>query len=100
MILACQNITKSFGIKEVLKDIQFHIEDHEKTALVGINGAGKSTLFKIIIGEEAPDSGQVILGKDKTIGYLAQQQEHSYENTIYEEMLSVKQHIFTRNTTL
>lgn len=93
MILACQNISKSFGIKEVLKDIQFHIEDREKTALVGINGAGKSTLLKIIMGEESADSGQVILGKDKTIGYLAQQQEHSYENTIYEEMLSVKQHI-------
>ena len=93
MILACQNVSKSFGIKEVLKDIQFHIEDREKTALVGINGAGKSTLLKIIMGEETADSGQVILGKDKTIGYLAQQQEHSYENTIYEEMLSVKQHI-------
>lgn len=93
MILACQNISKSFGIKDVLKDVQFHIEEREKVALVGINGAGKSTLLKIIMGEEAPDSGQVILGKDKTIGYLAQQQEHSYQHTIYEEMLSVKQHI-------
>lgn len=93
MILACQNITKSFGIKEILKDIQFHIEEHEKAALVGINGAGKSTLLKIIMNEETADSGQVILGKDKTIGYLAQQQEQSYQNTIYEEMLSVKQHI-------
>lgn len=93
MILACQNISKAFGIHEVLKDIQFHIEDHEKAAIVGINGAGKSTLLKIIMGEEAADSGQVILGKDKTIGYLAQEQGHSYENTIYEEMLSVKQHI-------
>ena len=93
MILACQNISKSFGIKDVLKDVQFHIEEREKVALVGINGAGKSTLLKIIMGEETPDSGQVILGKDKTIGYLAQQQEHSYQHTIYEEMLSVKQHI-------
>ena len=93
MILACQNISKAFGIKDVLKDVQFHIEEREKVALVGINGAGKSTLLKIIMGEEAPDSGQVILGKDKTIGYLAQQQEHSYQHTIYEEMLSVKQHI-------
>ena len=93
MILACQNISKAFGIDEVLKDIQFHIEEHEKAAIVGINGAGKSTLLKIIMGEEAADSGQVILGKDKTIGYLAQEQGHSYENTIYEEMLSVKQHI-------
>ncbi|MDE7367517.1 MAG: ABC-F type ribosomal protection protein [Lachnospiraceae bacterium] len=93
MILACQNVSKAFGINDVLKDIQFHIEDKEKAAIVGINGAGKTTLFKIIIGEEAPDSGQVILSKDKTIGYLAQQQEASYENTIYEEMLSVKKHI-------
>ena len=93
MILACQSVSKSFGVKEVLKNIQFHIEDHEKAALVGINGAGKSTLLKIIIGEESADSGQVTLGKDKTIGYLAQQQEHSYQHTIYEEMLSVKQHI-------
>lgn len=97
MILACQNITKSFGINEILKDIQFHIEEHEKAALVGINGAGKSTLLKIIMQEEAADSGQVILGKDKTISYLAQQQEHSYQNTIYEEMLSVKQHIIELN---
>lgn len=93
MILACQSVSKSFGVKEVLKNIQFHIEDHEKAALVGINGAGKSTLLKIIMGEESADSGQVTLGKDKTIGYLAQQQEHSYQHTIYEEMLSVKQHI-------
>lgn len=93
MILACQNISKSFGIQDVLKDIQFHIEEKEKAAIIGINGAGKTTLLKIIMGEEIPDSGQVILGKDKTIGYLAQQQEASYENTIYEEMLSVKQHI-------
>ena len=64
MILACQSVSKSFGVKEVLKNIQFHIEDHEKAALVGINGAGKSTLLKIIIGEESADSGQVTLGKE------------------------------------
>ena len=93
MILACQNIKKSFGIKEVLSDVQFHIEEKEKVALVGINGAGKSTLLKIIMGEESADSGQIILGKDKTIGYLAQQQEAIFSHTIYEEMLSVKQHI-------
>ena len=93
MILACQNIKKSFGIKEVLSDVQFHIEEKEKVALVGINGAGKSTLLKIIMGEECADSGQIILGKDKTIGYLAQQQEAIFSHTIYEEMLSVKQHI-------
>lgn len=93
MILMCQNISKSFGVNEVLKDVQFHIEEREKVALVGINGAGKSTLLKIIMGEEAADSGQVILSRDKTIGYLAQQQDTALSHTIYEEMLSVKQHI-------
>lgn len=93
MILACQNISKAFGIHEVLKNVQFHIEEREKTALVGMNGAGKSTLLKIIMGEETADSGQIILSKEKTIGYLAQQQDASLSHTIYEEMLSVKQHI-------
>lgn len=93
MVLACQNIFKSFGEKQVLQDIQFHIEEREKAAIVGINGAGKSTLLKVITGEEPADSGQVILGKEKTIGYLAQNQEYACENTIYEEMLSVKQQV-------
>ena len=56
MILSCSNISKSFGENDVLKHISFHIEEHEKAAVVGINGAGKSTLLKIIIGELAPDS--------------------------------------------
>ena len=55
MILACQNIHKSFGTDVILKDASFHIEDHEKAAIVGINGAGKSTLLKIIIHELEPD---------------------------------------------
>lgn len=93
MILACQNISKAFGVKEVLKDIQFHMEEKEKVALVGINGAGKSTLLKIIMQEESADSGQVVLSKDRTIGYLAQQQDVTFTHTIYEELLSVKQEL-------
>ena len=91
MILSCQNIQKAFVGNEVLKEISFHIEDHEKAAIVGINGAGKSTLLKIIVGEMAADDGQVILGKGKSLGYLSQNAGLSDENTIYEELLSVKQ---------
>ena len=69
MILSCQSISKSFGTDEILKDVSFHIEANEKAAIVGINGAGKSTLLKIIMGEETSDAGEVILAKDKTIGY-------------------------------
>ena len=75
MILACQNISKAFGTNEILKDASFHIEEREKAALVGINGAGKSTLFKIIVGEMTADTGEVILSKGKTLGYLAQHQD-------------------------
>ncbi len=91
MILSCQNIQKAFVGNEVLKEISFHIEDHEKAAIVGINGAGKSTLLKIIVGEMAADDGQVILGKGKSLGYLSQNAGLSDDNTIYEELLSVKQ---------
>ena len=93
MILSCQNITKTFVDKTVLRDISFHIEDQEKAAIVGINGAGKSTLLKIIMNEMEADNGLVTLSKGKTIGYLAQHQEQAFHNTIYDEMLSVKQEI-------
>ena len=93
MILSCQNITKTFVDKTVLRDISFHIEDQEKAAIVGINGAGKSTLLKIIMNEMEADHGLVTLSKGKTIGYLAQHQEQAFHNTIYDEMLSVKQEI-------
>lgn len=93
MILACQNIEKAFDGVTILQDASFHIEEREKAALVGINGAGKSTLFRIIVGELAPDNGQVILAKGKTLGYLAQHQEMENELTIYDCLLQVKQHI-------
>ncbi|MBP3611554.1 MAG: ABC-F family ATP-binding cassette domain-containing protein [Lachnospiraceae bacterium] len=90
MILACNNITKSFGEKEILHGVSFHINDNEKAAIVGINGAGKSTLFKIIVGELSSDAGEVIFSKGSTYGYLSQHQDLTSENTIYEELLSTK----------
>ncbi len=94
MILACQNINKAFGTNVILKDASFHIEEKEKAAIVGINGAGKSTLLKIIMKQIPADSGEVILAKDRTIGYLAQHEAVFSGNTIYEELLEVKQDIF------
>ena len=93
MILSCQNICKSFGEKIILKDASFHIEDREKAALIGNNGAGKTTLLRIIMHELSPDSGNVVLAKDKNIGYLAQYQDIHGHHTIYEELISTKQHI-------
>lgn len=90
MILDCQNISKSFGTDEILKNVSFHINDNEKAAIVGINGAGKSTLLKIIMQQLTADDGNIILSKNKTVGYLAQYQDVSGTNTIYEEVLSAK----------
>lgn len=90
MILSCSNISKAFGTNEVIKHASFHIEDHEKAAIVGINGAGKSTLLKMIIGELAADEGEVVISKGKTLGYLSQHQDLSGDRTVYEEVLEVK----------
>lgn len=90
MILACQNISKSFGVESVLKQVSFHVEEYEKIAIVGLNGAGKTTLLKIIMQELAPDEGVVTIAKDKTIGYLAQHQEIDVKNSIYDEVLEGK----------
>ena len=83
MILSCSNISKAFGTEEILKHVSFHVEDHEKAAIVGINGAGKSTLLKIIVGELAADEGSVTIAKGKTLGYLAQHQDLHSQTTIY-----------------
>lgn len=93
MILSCQGISKSFGEKVILEDASFHIEEREKAALIGNNGAGKTTLLRIIMEEIHSDAGQVVLAKDKRIGYLAQYQDVQGHLSVYEELLSTKQYI-------
>ncbi len=90
MILACQNVSKSFGDVEVLKSINFHIEEKDKLAIVGVNGAGKTTLLRIILGEDQPDTGTVVKARDIRIGYLSQHQDISFQNTVYKEMEQAK----------
>ena len=91
MILSCQNLSKTFVDRPILKQASFQLEEHEKAAIVGVNGAGKTTLLKMIIGQLPADEGLITLAKDKTFGYLAQQSDLSSSRTIYEELLSVKQ---------
>lgn len=95
MILSCQNICKAFLENTVLSDVSFPIEEHEKAAIVGINGAGKTTLLRIITGDCTPDLGQAVFAKGRTMGYLAQNAGLNSENTIYDELLSVKQELIT-----
>lgn len=93
MILSCSNIDKTFVDNHVIKNASFHVEDFEKAAIVGINGAGKSTLLKIIVGQLPADSGLVTFAKDKSFGYLAQHQAVDSENTIFDELLTVKREV-------
>lgn len=93
MILSCNNISKTFDDNTVLSNCSFHVEEYEKTAIVGINGAGKSTLLKIIMKQLSADTGEVVIAKDKSIGYLAQYQDIDTDNTIFEELLTVKQYL-------
>lgn len=90
MILQCSHIDKAFITDVILSDVSFHINEHEKAAIVGVNGSGKSTLLKIITGQLSPDQGEVILSSSTTVGYLAQNQEYSSEHSILEEMQDAK----------
>ncbi len=93
MILQCSHINKAFTTDVILNDISFHINDNEKAAIVGVNGSGKSTLVKIIMNELEADSGEVIIRKDASIGYLAQNQEYNSDKSIIEEMHNAKPEI-------
>ena len=93
MILAVNNLSKSYDGRDILKNISFHIEAHDKLAVTGINGAGKTTLLRQLIGEEHPDAGSITLQKDVRIGYLSQSMDADSEKTIYEEVISIKQNV-------
>ena len=93
MILQCSHINKEFITDVVLNDVSFHINDNEKAAIVGVNGSGKSTLLKIIMGEMPADSGEVIIRKDASVGYLAQNQNFESGKTIIDEMRTAKPEI-------
>ena len=90
MIIACQNIEKSFGENTVLKSENFHLERGDKWDIVGVNGAGKTTLLKIILGQEEADSGVVSIARDSRLGYLSQNQDSETDNTIYGVMQEAK----------
>ena len=89
IILALQNVRKSFGTHEVLKSVSFTLQERERMGLVGVNGSGKSTLMKIIAGQETADEGTVSLQKGLRAGYLAQQGELTGEETVLETLESV-----------
>ena len=89
IILSGHKIERSFAGDVLFDNITLQVDERDRIALVGRNGAGKSTLLKILVGEEAPTSGEVNRKRDLTLSYLAQDSRFESERTIFEEMLSV-----------
>lgn len=93
ILLGCNNISISFGTRQILESVTFSVQDTDKIGIVGVNGAGKSTLFKIITSSYIPDSGEIYLAKGCKIGYLAQNSELESSNSILEEVLTAFSHL-------
>lgn len=89
VVLSCKNIHKSYGIKVVLENVTFNINEGDKIGLIGPNGAGKSTLFNILTNKSSYDSGDLYIDKSKNLGYLTQHLSLNSSNTIYKEMYTV-----------
>ena len=89
IVLSCKDICKSYGIRDILKNITFSINEGDKVGVIGPNGEGKSTLFKILTKELSQDSGEVFIDKTSNLGYLSQNLSLDSSKTIYEETLSV-----------
>ena len=86
-VLDVNNLKKEFGSDLLFKDVSFTLNPFDKLAIIGSNGAGKTTLVKMILNQEIIDSGTINVASGKSIGYLSQVMIHSFENTLYEEML-------------
>ncbi len=89
ILISVQNVQKSFGAHEVLKDITFSLQKGEKMGLVGVNGCGKTTLMRMISGEDSPDGGAIHRNKDLRVGYLAQVDDIALTDTVWGALLRV-----------
>ncbi|MFK8794780.1 ABC-F family ATP-binding cassette domain-containing protein [Planococcus plakortidis] len=100
IVLQVNQIHKSFGAEEIISGAKLEVQHRDRVALVGRNGAGKSTLLKIIAGEMSYDSGDLIMPKDLTIGYLEQQTDLNSDATIWQEMMKIFSHFREQETKL
>lgn len=86
ILLTLQNVTKSFAMNTVLKDINLTLQAGSRMGLVGVNGCGKSTLFKLISGAMEPDEGTISLSKGARVGVLTQDADIQSDLTIQQEL--------------
>ncbi|MCL1858800.1 MAG: ABC-F family ATP-binding cassette domain-containing protein [Oscillospiraceae bacterium] len=93
IVLNCENICFSVGVKEILNEVSFYIEEGDKVGIIGVNGAGKTTLFRIITGELASDRGNVSIMKNAAVGVLRQDPALNETETVYNSVMSVFNHL-------
>ncbi len=88
-VLTAHHLSKYFGERVLFEDVSFDIQEHEKVGLVGSNGCGKTTLFRMLIGEESLDNGDIVTARDTTLGYAEQHACSTGDRTLWEEVESV-----------
>lgn len=88
MLLSAENISKNYGMKQLLDGVSVYLNEGDRLGIIGINGTGKSTLLKILAGASHPDSGNMSVKPDLQISYLPQDPEMDDENTVIEQVLS------------
>ena len=87
-MISFSNINKQYGKQLIFVDASFQLNPGEKVGLVGPNGAGKTTLFRMVVGEEAPDEGEVSVPRKLTIGYFRQDVEEMKGRSVLDETIA------------
>ncbi|UWX58320.1 ABC-F family ATP-binding cassette domain-containing protein [Chlorobaculum sp. MV4-Y] len=87
VLLTVEGIGKTYGLKTLFEEVSFGIDDRDKVGIIGANGSGKSTLMKILAGSETPDTGRVMVSKEKKISYLPQVSPYDEDDTVLEAVL-------------
>lgn len=93
IVLSATNISKSYGIDIILKDISFHVNEGDRIGIVGANGAGKTTLLNILSGQLPYDEGNIFVSSNTSIGYLKQSENFGLGRTVMEEVSAIYGHI-------
>ena len=86
--ISLENITKTYGEKELFKQINFTIGESDRVGLIGVNGTGKSSLLKIVAGIDLPDAGEIIAPKDYSVSYAEQEPKLDEQLTILEQVFA------------
>jgi ATP-binding cassette subfamily F protein 3 len=76
LLASLQNVSKSYGAQQVLRDVSFRISSGQKAGLIGANGSGKTTILRLLVGKETPSSGNAVVGRGVRLGYVPQHVEY------------------------